>query len=297
MMVTKNHLSAALAVRGTARVFVRPAVIRLRNHEAGAAARTMLAFVAMLALAGCAATPGSDAAVRPTQTARRVRDPDWRSSRRPDQDGRARGHAGRPDRSGWLLRGDARCDGRPQPATSGSARNNRPRWRRCNRTTVAGGIALAMTECEVGKRAGLPGNVEIGSEAGGERTAALTYRQGPWPGIYRFRGGRLVSIERVEVIERPSRRRPPSREPAAKPTCAIPTRNDFCCSFRPRRCRFQLSVAASYSPLAASHSSSARASASAAIAARLRKLARPWPDRARTDPGPTARHRASRDRR
>lgn len=74
--------------------------------------------------------------------------------------------------------------------------------------TVSGGIALAMTECDVAQRAGFPGNVEIGSEAGGERSVVLTYRQGPWPGIYRFRGGRLVSIERVEVVEAPKPKKP-----------------------------------------------------------------------------------------
>jgi hypothetical protein len=81
---------------------------------------------------------------------------------------------------------------------------------------VSGGIALAMTECDVAQRAGFPGNVEIGSEAGGERSAVLTYRQGPWPGIYRFRGGRLVSIERVEVIEPPKPKKP--AKPARPPT-------------------------------------------------------------------------------
>ena len=81
--------------------------------------------------------------------------------------------------------------------------------------TVSGGIALAMSECDVAQRAGFPGNVEIGSEAGGERSVVLTYRQGPWPGIYRFRGGRLVSIERVEVIEPPKPKKPakPTRPP------------------------------------------------------------------------------------
>jgi hypothetical protein len=88
--------------------------------------------------------------------------------------------------------------------------------------TVSGGIALAMTECDVAQRAGFPGNVEIGSEAGGERSAVLTYRQGPWPGIYRFRGGRLVSIERVEVIEQP---KPKKVAKPPKPT-RPPTRVD-----------------------------------------------------------------------
>ncbi|MBZ0147273.1 MAG: hypothetical protein K8F62_06970, partial [Pseudorhodoplanes sp.] len=45
----------------------------------------------------------------------------------------------------------------------------------------------------------------------------LTYREGPWPGIYRFRGGRLVSIERVEVIEPPKPKKPAKPTKRAKP--------------------------------------------------------------------------------
>lgn len=78
---------------------------------------------------------------------------------------------------------------------------------------VTGGIALAMTECEVAKRAGNPQRVEIGAE-GGERVATLTYMEGPWPGIYRFKAGRLASIERVEVPEAPKKK--PAKP--AKPT-------------------------------------------------------------------------------
>lgn len=68
---------------------------------------------------------------------------------------------------------------------------------------VSGGIALQMTECQVAQRAGLPQKVDIGSNPGGERTARLTYLSGPWPGIYSFNGGRLASIDRVEVPEPP----------------------------------------------------------------------------------------------
>jgi len=69
--------------------------------------------------------------------------------------------------------------------------------------TVAGGIALTMTECQVVQRAGSPQQVDLGANAGGERTAVLTYTQGPWPGIYRFRGGRLAEIEGVAQPEKP----------------------------------------------------------------------------------------------
>ncbi|HEY1152834.1 MAG TPA: hypothetical protein VGE73_03215, partial [Pseudolabrys sp.] len=51
--------------------------------------------------------------------------------------------------------------------------------------------------------AGSPQQVDLGANAGGERTAVLTYTQGPWPGIYRFRGGRLAEIEGVAQPEKP----------------------------------------------------------------------------------------------
>jgi hypothetical protein len=59
------------------------------------------------------------------------------------------------------------------------------------------GISLAMTECQVMSVAGYTDRVEIGTNARGERTATLTYLSGDRPGIYHFRGGRLMSMERV----------------------------------------------------------------------------------------------------
>ena len=61
---------------------------------------------------------------------------------------------------------------------------------------MTSGIALQMTECEVVQRAGSPDGIEFGSE-GGERALVLTYTHGARPGIYRFGGGRLYSIERA----------------------------------------------------------------------------------------------------
>jgi len=62
---------------------------------------------------------------------------------------------------------------------------------------VAGGIALQMTECDVVRRAGPVEKIDVGSDERGERAVTLTYLRGPWPGVYRFAGGRLVSIERA----------------------------------------------------------------------------------------------------
>lgn len=63
---------------------------------------------------------------------------------------------------------------------------------------VQGGVALGMTECQVLQRTGAPDTFNISAE-GAERIATLTVTRGSWPGLYRFRGGRLVSIEQVAV--------------------------------------------------------------------------------------------------
>jgi len=63
--------------------------------------------------------------------------------------------------------------------------------------TSAGAISLQMTECNVVRRAGAVEKFELGANERGERSLVLTYARGPWPGIYRFAGGRLVSIERA----------------------------------------------------------------------------------------------------
>lgn len=60
-----------------------------------------------------------------------------------------------------------------------------------------GGVALQMTECEVVRRAGPVEALDIGSNERGERAVTLTYLRGPSPGVYRFVGGRLLSIERA----------------------------------------------------------------------------------------------------
>lgn len=68
------------------------------------------------------------------------------------------------------------------------------------------GVALGMTECEVVRVAGYTSQVEIGANERGQRSTVLTYAGGPRPGVYRFTGGRLVSVERG-----------PEPPPAAKP--------------------------------------------------------------------------------
>jgi len=71
----------------------------------------------------------------------------------------------------------------------------------------SGGIALQMTECDVVRRAGTPERTEMGSSPGGERSVVLTYTRGSRPGIYRFVGGRLQSVERAPQQEAPAQQK------------------------------------------------------------------------------------------
>lgn len=84
---------------------------------------------------------------------------------------------------------------------------------------VQGGIALAMTECQVVQRTGFPDRVDIGAE-GTTRVTTVTITHGSAPGLYRFRGGRLVSIERVDVPA-PAR---PAKSTKAKKSSQAPIR-------------------------------------------------------------------------
>jgi hypothetical protein len=71
------------------------------------------------------------------------------------------------------------------------------------------GISLAMTECQVMSVAGNTDRVEIGANTRGERTVTLTYLSGDRPGIYHFRGGRLMSMERVAEPPAPPKPKKP----------------------------------------------------------------------------------------
>ena len=79
---------------------------------------------------------------------------------------------------------------------------------------LGGGVAIGMSECDVVSRVGPPNAVNLSSNPRGDRTAVLTFHSGPRPGIYRFVGGRLTEMDRVEE--------PPSAPPAKKK----PAKND-----------------------------------------------------------------------
>jgi hypothetical protein len=74
---------------------------------------------------------------------------------------------------------------------------------------MLGGISLRMTECDVVRRAGPVEKVDLGANERGERSLVLTYLRGPLPGVYRFTGGRLLSIERAPAPP------PPEKPPKA----------------------------------------------------------------------------------
>jgi hypothetical protein len=82
------------------------------------------------------------------------------------------------------------------------------------------GISLAMTECQVMSIAGYTDRVEIGANARGERTVTMTYLTGDRPGIYHFRGGRLMSMERVAEPAAPKKPVKTAVKTAAKTTKA-----------------------------------------------------------------------------
>ena len=91
---------------------------------------------------------------------------------------------------------------------------NLPMGQQDNIPMIPTAVALDMTECDVVKRAGQPGQVNFGTNERGERTVVLTYLGGARPGIYRFASGRLTSIERAPeppAPPKPQRRAPPKR--------------------------------------------------------------------------------------
>ena len=81
-------------------------------------------------------------------------------------------------------------------------------------TPAAVGISLQMTECDVVGRIGTPDRVDLGSTERGDRSAVLTYTRGARPGVYRFSGGRLTSIERgaESAPERPKKAAPQQKK-------------------------------------------------------------------------------------
>jgi hypothetical protein len=93
----------------------------------------------------------------------------------------------------------------PMPAATPASANPNPALpeQPNSGSLIMGGIALGMTECDVVRRAGTPGNVNISAGDRGERKVVLTYLSGTWPGIYTFADGRLKIVDRAPVPEKP----------------------------------------------------------------------------------------------
>jgi hypothetical protein len=88
---------------------------------------------------------------------------------------------------------------------------------------VLGGVALGMSECEVVRRAGAPGNVDIGVGDQGSRKVVLTYLSGPWPGIYTFSAGRLKVVDAVAAPPAPPPEPAKTKKTKAKKKPVKPT--------------------------------------------------------------------------
>ena len=78
---------------------------------------------------------------------------------------------------------------------------------------VAGGVGIGMSECDVVSRVGQPSAVSLSRNPRGDRTAILTFSGGPRPGVYRFVGGRLTEMDRVDEPAPPA---PPAKKKPAK---------------------------------------------------------------------------------
>jgi hypothetical protein len=93
------------------------------------------------------------------------------------------------------------CPGAPGPSDQSSA---------------PGGIGLDMTECDIVRALGPPQSTQITPLPADQRVAVLTYTSGDRAGIYRFNGGRLVSIERGSEPPPPPppvQKKPPAKKP------------------------------------------------------------------------------------
>jgi len=80
---------------------------------------------------------------------------------------------------------------------------------------IVRGVALGMTECEVVHTIGVSDHLEVSANERGQRAVMITYLRGERPGIYRFVGGRLVSIERTPAPPTPPK---PDKKTAKKPS-------------------------------------------------------------------------------
>ena len=132
----------------------------------------------------------------------------------------ARGTFERPISATDLVGGDGQCSASASDLPSGGSATpvQQGQGQEPAAPPTLGAISLRMTECDVIRRAGAVEKIELGANERGERSLVLTYLQGPSPGIYRFVGGRLVSIERAPNVPaelgKPHKPSPSAKKPA-----------------------------------------------------------------------------------
>jgi len=107
----------------------------------------------------------------------------------------------------------------PQPPAAGAAADSLPP---APDTAILGGVALGMSECAVVSRLGQPTAVNLGRNPNGLRSAILTYKSGPRPGIYRFEAGALSEMDRVELPPAPPEKKTAKAKKKRAPTNAPP---------------------------------------------------------------------------
>jgi hypothetical protein len=147
----------------------------------GRGARVLAAAVIACAIGACSSDLGLNNVTLAPKAETLPRKPDWATF-----SGNKSEFELRPVTASDLVSADGQC----VPAAHELSSSDRAP------SLIGGGIALQMTECDVVRRAGPVEKFEIGLDERGDRAVMLTYQLGPLPGIYRFAGGRLVSIER-----------------------------------------------------------------------------------------------------
>lgn len=116
----------------------------------------------------------------------------------------------RPVGANDLVDGNGYCANMAAPVAQSSADPSNPAPV-APATPTGGGVGLDMSECDVVTAAGVPQHIDITTNERGERTVIMTYTTSERAGIYRFVGGRLVSLERGPTP-------PPTQQAQKKPT-------------------------------------------------------------------------------
>jgi hypothetical protein len=149
----------------------------------------VLPLAALLFLSACAAPDTTQPAGKLSDT---FATPDWAKANQ------ARTVTQRAVTQNDLMNADGSCAASPEAAATDGVALASPDAGSAPSPTVQSGVGLGMFECQVLQRTGSPDTFNIGAE-GTERVTTMTVTRGSWPGLYRFRGGRLVSVERVNV--------------------------------------------------------------------------------------------------